>query len=102
MRKILLIVWLAFMSGSYAWAQEQSDDEVDLFDLSLEELMDINLYDDQFNLYGFINANTEKVFNVPSVDSEGRTVTETEPVAWSPVQNFHIYGSGNLSPNISV
>ncbi len=102
MRKILLIVWLAFMSGSYAWAQEQSDDEVDLFNLSLEELMDINLYDDQFNLYGFINANTEKVFNVPSVDSEGRTVTETEPVAWSPVQNFHIYGSGNLSPNISV
>lgn len=103
MQKKIWMICLAFFVGSYARAQEQAQqDQLDLFNLSLEELLDVKLYDDRFKLYGFVNANIEKVFRVPSVNGEGQTITETEPVAWSPVQNFHIYGSGNLSRKIGV
>lgn len=104
MWKYVLLIVVSFLPGSYAFSQEkeQDEEEFDAFDLSLEELLNIKLYDDQFKLYGFVNANVEKVFNIPATNNEGRTITESEPIAWSPVQNFHIYGSGNLSQKISV
>lgn len=106
MQKITPVLCLSFLLTVPVWAQEQNqqngNDDIDLFNLSLEELLDIKVYDDRFMLYGFINANVEKMFNVPSVNGEGQTITEPEPVAWSPVQNFHLYGSGNLTSNIGV
>jgi len=105
MQKKLFTICIAILFSSTAlWAQEVEQEEEDLgiFDLSLEELLGIKLYDDRFMLYGFINANVEKVMNVPSVNGENQTVTASEPISWSPVQNFHLYGSGNLSKNIGV
>jgi hypothetical protein len=103
-KKFVAICIATLLSTTALWAQEEQQDseELDMFDLSLKELLGIKLYDDRFMLYGFINANVEKVMNVPSVNGEGQTVTVSEPISWSPVQNFHLYGSGNLSKNIGV
>ena len=106
MQKLATVLCLSFLltapMRAQAQAQGEDTEDIDLFDLSLEELLNIKVYDDRFRLYGFINANVEKVFNVPSVNGEGESVTQSEPLAWSPVQNFHLYGSGNLTSNIGV
>jgi hypothetical protein len=105
MQKKFAVICIAILFSSITlWAQEiqQEEEDLGIFDLSLEELLGIKLYDYRFMLYDFINANVEKVMNVPSVNGENQTVTASEPISWSPVQNFHLYGSGNLSKNIGV
>lgn len=99
---ILLLLNAIICFPSFAQTNVENTEDVNLLDLSLEDLLDIKTYDEQFKLYGFINSNVEKVFKIPSLDNEGRTLLETDPISWSPVQNFHIYGSGNVSSNISL
>lgn len=102
--QLILLFPLIFI-GFTSFAQIDRENPIDdnnMFDLSLEELLNIEIYDDKFKLYGFLNSNVEKVYNVPGKSTEGITISETEPVAWSPVQNFHIYGSVNLTTKIFI
>jgi hypothetical protein len=75
--------------------------EDDLFDMSLEELLQLDLVDRNFYLYGYINSNVQKTFNYPSVNDQGVVQRVSDPLEWTPVRNFHIYGKGNLSRKIS-
>lgn len=54
-----------------------------LFDLSLEELLQIpiNKSSRQLKLYGYINTNAEKQFGFPRIDGEGKTSRENDPFA---------------------
>ena len=104
-KRMLMAGLFSVFAGLHSYAQvdpETLTDENDMFNMSLEELLNIEVYDDKFKLYGFINSNVERVINVPDRDEEGKTISVTEPVSWAPVQNFHIYGSGNLTQKISV
>ena len=75
----------------------------ELFDLSLEELLQINIteLDRKLNLYGYINTNAEQQFSFPSVVG-GQTVRKNDPFEWVPVKDFHLYGSAYLSEKIDV
>jgi hypothetical protein len=104
-KKVICVAFLVVLCRVIGYAQletEAQTKELDLFNLSIEELLNIEVYEEEFKLYGFINSNVEKVIQVPERDVEGNTITTTEPVSWSPVQNFHIYGSGNITQNIMV
>lgn len=104
-KKVLLLASVLVLVRLIGYAQletEAQNNDLDLFNMSMEELLNIEVYDEQFKLYGFINSNVEKVMNVPARDTEGNTITASDPVSWSPVQNFHIYGSGNITKNIMV
>lgn len=76
----------------------------EIFDLSLEELLQIKIteLDRSLKLYGYINTNAEQQFNFPYVGPDGATVKEDDPFAWVPVKAFHLYGSAYLSENIDV
>ncbi|HTJ49024.1 MAG TPA: hypothetical protein VL443_06175 [Cyclobacteriaceae bacterium] len=76
----------------------------DLFDLSLEELLKIKVteLDRKLKLYGYINTNAAKQFGFPSVNSEGKTRKINDPFTWTPVKDFHLYGSAYLSEKIDV
>jgi hypothetical protein len=75
-----------------------------LFDMSLEELLKINIteLDRTLNLYGYINTNAEKQFSFPSVGADGRTEKQNDPFELVPVKAFHLYGSAYLSEKIDV
>lgn len=101
-----MISALTLFWGS-AHAQEDStlflEDDLEIFDLSLEELLGVEITEEnKFSLYGFVNANVEKVYSEPSIDASGNTVTENAPMEWAPIKGFHIYGSGDLSKKISI
>lgn len=76
----------------------------DLFDLSLEELLNIQIteLDRKLHLYGYINTNAEKTFSFPYVAGDGSTIKEDDPFEWTPVKAFHLYGSAYLSEKIDV
>jgi hypothetical protein len=98
MKKIALI--FCFCS-CFAYGQSDSTETDVLFDLSLEELLQLEVVDRNFYLYGYINSNLQQTFDFPYVDEEFKTVKRSDPAEWTPVKNFHIYGSGNLSTRIS-
>lgn len=86
-----------------AQAQVDSTDvqDADLFDMSLEELLKLDVVDRNFYLYGYINSNLQKTFDYPTKIDDGSIQRVSDPVEWTPVRNFHIYGKGNLSQRIS-
>jgi hypothetical protein len=98
MKRIAVI--LCFCS-CFAYGQSDSTNTDALFDLSLEDLLNLELVDRTFYLYGYINSNFQQTFDFPYVDEEFKTVKRSDPAEWTPVKNFHIYGSGNLSSRIS-
>lgn len=98
MKKILLILCLCSVA---AFGQKDSTQNDVMFDLSLEELLNLELVDRTFYLYGYINSNFQKTFDFPYADSEFNTLRRSDPAEWTPVKNFHIYGKGNLSTKIS-
>ncbi len=71
--KTILILSLA-LTTSFSFAQSDTvvttdDDVLDLFDLSLEELLNVDVSaNNKFALYGFINSNVERVYAEPSID----------------------------------
>jgi hypothetical protein len=75
-----------------------------LFNLSLEELLDVSIDElsRDLKLYGFINTNAEKQFNFLGTDTNGLTTQENDPFVWTPVKSFHLYGSAYLSNKIDV
>jgi hypothetical protein len=100
MKKCLALILVLFSAS--AWAQTDSTAaDGDLFDMSLEELLNLDLVDRNFYLYGYINSNFQKTFNYPTLADDGSTRTDSDPAEWSPVRNFHIYGKGNFTRKIS-
>lgn len=86
------------------FSQEDSTSipNLQLFDLSLEQLLGVKVEEHSFSLYGYVNSNLEQVYNIPSRDSVNNTISQSSPLEWSPIKNFHLYGSGQLSPKISI
>ena len=101
MKKKLLIISAVVLCALPAFPQSDSTAHTDLFDLSLEQLLNLDVVDKNFYLYGYINANFQKTFDAPSMGEDGETVKASDPAEWTPVKNFHLYGQGNLSKNIS-
>jgi hypothetical protein len=100
MKKIMVLIFILFFVP--AWSQTDSTVSNDnMFDMSIEELLKLNFVDRDFYLYGYINSNVQKTFNYPSLAGDGSTQTSSDPVEWSPIRNFHIYGKGNFSTKIS-
>lgn len=102
MKKIFTIIGFFSIFGLYA--QEQPKEEWgDLFDMSLEELLNVkvDVVDKNFYLYGYINSNVQKTYSFPTRSLDNKTIKTDDPLEWSPVHNFHIYGQGNLSRKIS-
>ncbi len=100
-----LMVLLLLLNPFFARAQDSLAVKTDdLFDLSLEELLNIQIteLDRKLNIYGYINTNAEKQFNFPSVADDGTTVKEDDPFTWVPVKAFHLYGSAYLSEKIDI
>jgi hypothetical protein len=96
----LLMLCPFFSHGQDSLANKPDD----LFDLSLEELLEISVVelDRKLKLYGYINTNAEQQFGFPSVANDGTTLKEDDPFAWVPVKAFHLYGSAYLSERIEV
>jgi hypothetical protein len=105
MRKYLAFILLGFCG--VAQAQTLSDSTTttsqsdDLFDMSLEELLQLDLVDRNFYLYGYINSNLQKTFDYPMRAEDGLMKRVSDPLEWTPIKNFHIYGKGNFSRRIS-
>lgn len=111
MKKPLLSLALGLYCSLYSFAQTEntavtkdtgSSETNPLFDMSIEQLLGIDIVDRRFKFYGYIDAYAEKTFGVPAVNDSGNTVYEDVPFEWNPARNFHLYGSGNLSDNIDV
>jgi hypothetical protein len=102
MKKIAALILLTVSGHVYAQKADTTQTVTnDLFDLSLEELLKIDMVDKNFYLYGYINSNLQKTFNYPSIGPSGETQTASDPYEWDPVRNFHIYGKGNFTGKIS-
>lgn len=100
MKKFVTAITLLFSSVAYS----QTDSvivEDELFDMSLEQLLQLDVVDRKFYLYGYINANLQKTFDYPTRATDGSTEKVTDPAEWTPVKNFHIYGRGNFNNRIS-
>jgi hypothetical protein len=96
-----ILLLLAYMTPAQEMVEQESN-QVDLFDLSLEELLELKMYEDGFQLFGYINSNFENVFHEPFIGTDGLSTKYSNTKEWFPVKAFHIYGKGNLSKNISV
>jgi hypothetical protein len=100
MKKVIAIVFILLSWRVQAQTDSVSTDN-DLFDMSLEDLLKLDLVDRNFYLYGYINSNLQKTFDYPTRANDGSTRKVSDPGEWTPVRNFHIYGRGNLTSKIS-
>jgi hypothetical protein len=100
MKKLLAGVLCCISAVTYAQQDSTSADTGDLFDMSLEELLNLELVDRNFYLYGYINSNIQKTFAYPSINNDN-VQKQDDPLEWTPVKNFHIYGKGNFTRKIS-
>lgn len=100
MKRILALILLCtpVVLPAQEWTPPQDGD---LFDMSLEDLLNLEVVDRNFYLYGYINSNFEKTFNRPSRSIDGATLRTSTPGEWTPVKNFHLYGQGNFTSRIS-
>lgn len=103
MKKILIPITLLVSQLIYGQTPTDStlNNQSDLFDMSLEQLLELDVVDDKFKIYGYIDTYGEKTFNVPTVEN-GSSKYESVPFEFTPVRNFHIYGSGNINKKIDV
>src|SRR5690349_9883608 len=100
MRKTLALILL--LGSACAHAQNDTTRlSGGLFDMSLEDLLQLDLVDRNFYLYGYINSNFQKTFDYPVVTDDGSFQKISDPGEWSPVRDFHLYGSGNFNRKIS-
>jgi hypothetical protein len=101
MKKSLALICLLCSFGAFAQSDTTNvSSSDDLFDMSLEQLLKIDVVDKEFYLYGYINANLQKTFSYPSLAPDGSTMRNDDPYEWDPVKNFHIYGKGNINSKI--
>ena len=101
MRKYLVLMWVCFCGMAQAQTELNVVKNDDLFDLSLEELLQLDVVDRNFYLYGYINSNLQKTWSYPVRNDDGTLSRISDPLEWTPIKNFHIYGKGNLSQKIS-
>jgi hypothetical protein len=101
MRKYLVLMCACFCGVLQAQTELNVAKNDDLFDLSLEELLQLDVVDRNFYLYGYINSNLQKTWNYPGRNDDGTLSRVSDPLEWTPIRNFHIYGKGNLSQKIS-
>ena len=92
MTKYLIACLLCASVVAQAQIDSTSVKEDDLFDMSLEELLKLDVVDRNFYLYGYINSNLQKTFEYPTTTGDGSIVRVSDPVEWTPVRNFHVYG----------
>ena len=101
MKKCLALLFVSFSVIAQAQTDSVKVADGDLFDMSLEQLLQLDVVDRNFYLYGYINSNLQKTFDYPVANGDGSILKVSDPLEWTPVRNFHIYGSGNLSQKIS-
>src|SRR5687768_7654700 len=102
MNRLLPLIFILSSAGAFAQSDTTNVSSTDdLFDMSLEQLLQIDVVDKEFYLYGYINSNLQKTFSYPSLASDGSTQKQDDPYEWDPVKNFHIYGKGNVTSKIS-
>jgi hypothetical protein len=66
MKKSLALICLLCSFGAFAQSDTTNvSSSDDLFDMSLEQLLKIDVVDKEFYLYGYINANLQKTFSYP-------------------------------------
>lgn len=98
-RPLIAILVLLWSSECFA----QTDEQNKMFDMSLDQLLEVEVYDDEkrLNLYGYFDVNLEQVFNKPVINTNGITEYETRNIEWS-IPNFHIYGQSQVSKKINI
>ncbi len=103
-RKLLIFsLSLFLLESNYGQTDSTSSGDANsLFDMSIEQLLGIDVVDKRFKFYGYIDTYAEKTYHIPTVGSDGKTTFEDAPFEWTPARNFHLYGSGNLTDNIDV
>ena len=101
MKKLLALFFASITIVAQAQTDSVRIDDADLFDMSLEQLLQLDVVDRNFYLYGYINSNLQKTFDYPVANGDGGILKVSDPLEWTPVRNFHIYGKGNLSQKIS-
>ena len=101
MRKYLILMCVCFCGVAQAQIDSVAMESDDLFDLSLEELLNLDVVDRNFYLYGYINSNLQKTFDYPVRNEDGSISRISDPLEWTPIRNFHIYGKGNFSRRVS-
>ncbi|MFH1314739.1 MAG: hypothetical protein ABIJ00_16160, partial [Candidatus Eisenbacteria bacterium] len=52
-------------------------------------------------IYGYLRANVEQVFAIPSVGSSGETQKNSDPMEWADPA-VHLYGKSRLTDNIDI
>jgi hypothetical protein len=93
-----------FAPGVRAETGEDEEMQSELFDLTLEELLDMKLDEEDERgllLYGFLRANVERVYKVPFVDSDGDTDRRNDPLEWS-FPGIHLYGTARPFRQLDV
>lgn len=101
MKKYIAVILVCLCSVAQAQVDSAAVNDGDLFDMSLEELLKLDLVDRNFYLYGYINSNLQKTFDYPTTSGDGLVRRVSDPLEWTPIRNFHIYGKGNFSQRIS-
>jgi hypothetical protein len=101
MRKYLVVMCVCFCGVAQAQVDSVAMRNDDLFDLSLEELLNLDVIDRNFYLYGYINSNLQKTFDYPVRNEDGSMSRVSDPLEFTPIRNFHVYGKGNLSRRVS-
>ncbi len=98
---LFIILMIAALGTATAQSDSTASKDDDLFDMSLEQLLRLDLVDRNFYLYGYINSNLQKTFDYPTKADDGTLQQISDPFEWSPIRNFHIYGKGNFTSKIS-
>lgn len=103
---LLLSSILLFSSNAKAEEENNNTEETKktksyFVDMSLEDLLDIELVKQKLTLYGYFDTTLERSLNVPELDKNGKTTYENPFMEWSN-PNFHIYASTNLNENTEV
>jgi len=102
MKKLMPVLTFAMCLGLGFPAGADEDNAY--FDMDLEDILGLDLEAQEvrgLTFYGYMRANVERVYDVPSVGEDGSTVTNTDPMEWSN-PNFNLYGQSRLTSNIDV
>lgn len=104
---ILITTCLIMLCGTNIYSQEEKSTEkekseyLDLFDLTIEQILGIDPLEKGLKIYGYFNTNIEKVLNEPYIDETGSTAYESSPAEWT-TPSFHLYGSTRINDNIDL
>lgn len=104
MNRYLGVLLLASLNGALAPAARAGEEGSAYFDMSLEDLLDITVTDEDqqgLRLYGYLGAKLERAFLIPGIGANGETITDSDPWEWSQA-GFHLYGNAQLNRRITA